>query len=91
MNTVAQNTDFLASFASATVKKRIRMCGRPAVPNISAMPRLMDEAARCASVWVATAPPPGLRIAACFGLISTARANRSLRLKPKVESTQNAM
>jgi hypothetical protein len=25
------------------VKKRIRMCGRPAVPNISAMPKLIAE------------------------------------------------
>ena len=29
--------------ALGTVKKRIRMCGRPAVPNISAMPKLMAE------------------------------------------------
>ena len=38
MKVVAQNTDLRASLALRTVKKRIRMCGRPAVPNISAMP-----------------------------------------------------
>jgi len=40
---VAQNTDLRASLASGTVKKRIRMCGRPAVPNISAMPKEIAE------------------------------------------------
>jgi hypothetical protein len=40
---VAHITDLRASLALGTVKKRIRMCGRPAVPNISAMPKLMAE------------------------------------------------
>ena len=31
---VAMKTDLRASFALGTVKKRIRMCGKPAVPNI---------------------------------------------------------
>ena len=40
---VAHITDLRASLALGTVKKRIRMCGRPAVPNISAMPKLIAE------------------------------------------------
>ncbi|MNT56524.1 hypothetical protein D3C72_1938290 [compost metagenome] len=40
---VAQNTLLRASLASGTVKKRIRMWGRPSVPNINAMPKLMAE------------------------------------------------
>ena len=39
MKPVATTTDLRASFASFTVKKRIRICGRPAVPNMSAKPR----------------------------------------------------
>jgi hypothetical protein len=35
---IAQITDFRASLAVGTVKNRIRMCGRPAVPNTSAIP-----------------------------------------------------
>ncbi len=38
MIAIAQITDLRASWAVGTVKKRIRMCGRPAVPNTSAMP-----------------------------------------------------
>ncbi|MNR49938.1 hypothetical protein D3C85_1693880 [compost metagenome] len=38
MKPVATTTDLRASLASFTVKKRIKMCGRPAVPNISARP-----------------------------------------------------
>ena len=40
---VAHSTDLRASLASGTVKKRIRMWGRPAVPNISAIPKEMAE------------------------------------------------
>ena len=38
MMAIAQITDFRAACAVGTVKKRIRMCGSPAVPNTSAMP-----------------------------------------------------
>ena len=34
---VANSTDLRAALASVTVKKRIRICGKPAVPNISVM------------------------------------------------------
>ena len=43
MKPVPHSTDLRASLASGTVKKRIRMCGRPAVPNISAMPSEIAE------------------------------------------------
>ena len=45
-----------ASLALGTVKKRIRMCGRPAVPNISAMPTEIAETGSLIS-------PPGAMIA----------------------------
>jgi hypothetical protein len=74
-----------------TVKKRIRMCGSPAVPNISAMPKLIAEIGSLMK-------PPGPMIekpwAALGGrfaggrrdavLISTALANIASVLKPKL-------
>ena len=36
---MAQITETRASFAVGTVKNRIRMCGIPAVPSTSAIPR----------------------------------------------------
>ena len=96
---VAQNTDFRASFASGTVKKRIRMCGRPAVPNISAMPNEMAEIGSLMN-------PPGditdspIRVAssgdlpafaAIAVLTSTAWANSASGLKPYCASTMIAM
>ena len=38
MMNIAHTTDERAALASGTVKKRIRMCGRPAVPSTSARP-----------------------------------------------------
>ena len=38
MMNIAQTTDERAALALGTVKKRIRMCGRPAVPSTSARP-----------------------------------------------------
>ena len=38
MMNIAQTTDERAALAVGTVKKRIRMCGRPAVPSTSASP-----------------------------------------------------
>jgi hypothetical protein len=48
------------ALASATVKNRIRICGRPAVPNISAKP---GEIAEIGSVI----QPPGAMIAGASG------------------------
>src|SRR6516225_7721854 len=41
MRTIAHATDVRAAFADGTVKKRIKMCGKPAVPSTSANPREM--------------------------------------------------
>src|ERR1700710_2699131 len=38
MMKIAQTTDERAALESGTVKKRMRMCGRPAVPRTSAIP-----------------------------------------------------
>ena len=84
MNTVAQNTDLRASFASWTVKKRIRMCGRPAVPNIRARPSEMAETGSFTSA-------PGAMMAWWLGWTSTAFAKRLTGLKPNCISTRKAM
>ena len=84
MKPVAKNTDLRAALASATVKKRIRICGSPAVPKISARPSeiaeigLDDEA-------------PGAMMATCFGWTSTASANSASGLKPNFHNTASAM
>ena len=84
MKLVAQNTDFRASRASATVKNRIKMCGSPAVPNISASPSEIAETGSLTSA-------PGRMIALCFGDTSTALANSASTLKPNANSTMKAM
>ena len=38
MMNIAHTTDERAALESGTVKKRMRMCGRPAVPSTSAIP-----------------------------------------------------
>ena len=87
---VAHSTDLRASFASGTVKKRIKMCGKPAVPNINAIPKEIAEIGSLIN-------PPGpmmLRpalaassgflpaLAAMAVLTSTALANNASGLKP---------
>ena len=84
MKVVAQNTDLRASLALPTVKKRIRMCGRPAVPNISAMPSEIAE------IGLATAAP-GSMILSCCGWTSIALTSRALKSKPNVASTPIAI
>ncbi len=99
IHVVAHATDLRACFALGTVKKRIRMCGRPAVPNTSAMPKLIaligsfmkppgpmiEKPCRAASSGVLPAST-----ASCVS-ISTAVANIASGLKPKLGSTMNAM
>ncbi|MCY1452121.1 hypothetical protein D9M71_690230 [compost metagenome] len=69
MKPVAKNTDLRASLALGTVKKRIRMCGRPAMPNT----RPSDiEAALNGSASML----PGPRIALPMAWVSTARSAR---------------
>ena len=55
-------TDLRASLALGTVKKRIRMCGRPAVPNISAMPNEIAEIGSLTKLPgpIINCPPPRL-------------------------------
>jgi len=60
MMAIAQTTDLRASWAFGTVKKRIRMCGRPAVPNIRVRPSEM------ASTGLVTSEP-GAMMAPFFG------------------------
>ncbi|MNF91937.1 hypothetical protein D3C84_745590 [compost metagenome] len=56
--------------ASLTVKKRIRMWGRPAVPNIRASPKEMAEMGSATR-------PPGLMMAAPLAWTLTASLNRA--------------
>ena len=96
---VAQNTLLRASLASGTVKKRIRMCGRPAVPNINAMPKLMAEIGSLTKLpgpmidWPSLAAISAVlpSLSARSVLILTAPANIASGLKPKCHSTDSAM
>ncbi len=84
MKPVATNTDLRAALASATVKKRMRICGSPAVPKISANPREIAEIGLETSV-------PGAMMARCFGWTSTALAKSASGLKPNLHNTARAM
>lgn len=84
MKPVAYSTLLRASLASLTVKKRIRMCGRPAVPNISARPR---ENAEIGSLT----RPPGLMIASPLACTLMASENSVLKSKPTCFMTISAM
>gem|GEM_PF-4530596 len=81
---VAHSTDLRASFALGTVKKRIRMCGRPAVPNISAMPNEMAEIGSLMKL-------PGPMMASPLACSSVALWNSCDGLKLYWASTENAM
>ncbi|MCY1462318.1 hypothetical protein D9M71_800820 [compost metagenome] len=70
--------------ASLTVKKRIRMCGRPAVPNIMPSPR------EIASMGF-DSKPPGAMMAVPLACTEEAAANMASVLKPKCLSTMKAM
>ena len=83
MKKSAQTIERRASRGLGVVKERIRMCGRPAVPNISAIP---TEIAEIGSLI----RPPGDISASCFGWISTALANSASGLKPKANITAPA-
>src|SRR5580693_8282428 len=78
MKLVATRTEFRACRALGTVKKRMRICGSPAVPQISAIP---SETADHGSLM----KPPGARIATCFGCKTTAVRMRLFKLKPNRE------
>jgi len=74
---VAKKTDFLASFASETVKKRMSMCGKPAVPNIRAIPKEMADTG-------SDTKPPGAMISKPFSCTSTAAENSFSKEKSKL-------
>ena len=96
---VAQNTLLRASFASGTVKKRIRMWGRPAVPNIKAMPKLMAEMGSLMkppgpmmAKPILAASSAGLpELAAMDVFTATPLANNASGLKPNCAITMKAM
>ena len=81
---VAQNTDLRASLAFGTVKNRISTWGRPAVPNISAMP---NEIAEIGSVMKL----PGDMMVSPLVCTSVALANSASGLKLKADSTISDM
>ena len=84
MKPVAQNTDLRASLALATVKKRIRMCGRPAVPNISAMPSEIAE------IGLATGAP-GSMIASWLGMDLDRLGEERVEVEAELRSTSSAI
>ena len=69
--------------ASGTVKKRMRMCGRPAVPNIRARPSEMAE------MGSLTKPPGPMMAVLC--LMPTAAVNSFSGLKSYRAMTIKAM
>ena len=77
-------TDERAAFAFGTVKKRIRMCGRPAVPSTSPMP---SDTVSSGSVK----RRPGWRYAAPSGDSERASRNRSSGFHPSSPSTQTVI
>ncbi len=87
MKQVPQSTDLRAALASVTVKNRIRMCGSPAVPNISVRPSEID------SIGLGRAPIGAIdfMMESCAGWMRTASANRAPGLKLKCAITRNAI
>ena len=79
---VAMNTLLRASLALGTVKKRIRMCGRPAVPNIS--PRDRETA-----VTGSASREPGPIRAMPFLELATAWVVSVSKLKPNCEKASS--
>ena len=66
------------------MKKRIRICGSPAVPNIRAKPSEIADSGLEIRL-------PGSMIAICLGCTSVALANSASGLKPNLYSTAPAM
>ncbi|MCY1185694.1 hypothetical protein D9M73_264980 [compost metagenome] len=75
MNPVANSTERRASLALGTVKKRMRMCGRPAMPNTR--PRDSETALIGSASRV-----PGPMILTPLACTATARWASSSKLKP---------
>ena len=83
MSQVAVTTDLRAVLASLTVKKRIKMCGSPAVPSTSAN---ISERVSSGSLYLL----PACRNFAPSGVATLRCSNIPVRLKPKREKTKIA-
>jgi hypothetical protein len=80
MMNIAQTTEERAALAFGTVKNRIRMCGRPAVPSTSARPSetvSIGEARNVPGASENVLPP-----------CSSARLNSSIGFAPTLPSTK---
>ena len=83
MMNIAQTTDERAALESGTVKKRMRMCGRPAVPSTSATPSETVSIGLDRNV-----PGPSEKVDSSV-VFSAARLNSSIGLKPTRSSTNS--
>ncbi len=82
MMNIAQTTDERAALAFGTVKNRIRMCGRPAVPSTSARPSDTVSIGEARNV-----PGPSENVESA-PLLPSARLNSSIGLPPTLASTK---
>ncbi len=95
MIAIAQMTDLRASWAVGTVKKRIKMCGMPAVPSTSAIPSEIwsigflryNPGSRkrwpsCSGVMFFAASPSNEATCACTLASPTTAVRKPGRLKP---------
>ena len=85
MMNIAHTTDERAALAFGTVKNRIRMCGRPAVPSTRASP-----SETVSSGFGRNVPGPSENVDSA-PLFSFARLNSSIGLKPTLASTNTDM
>ena len=83
MKNIAQTTEPRAARAFGTVKKRIRMCGSPAVPSTSARP---SETVSIGEDRNVPGPSENVDSAVVF---ASASLNSAIGLKPTVSSTNS--
>ncbi|MNG03658.1 hypothetical protein D3C84_867470 [compost metagenome] len=83
MKPVATNTDLRACLASATVKKRIRMCGNPAVPNTRPSASEISDSGSATSLLGSSIRSPSWCAATAF-------SNNSSKEKPNLLNARNA-
>ena len=83
MMNIAHTTEPRAALAFGTVKNRIRMCGRPAVPSTSARPSDTVSIGDARNV-----PGPSENVDSAV-LLASASLNSSIGLKPTRSSTNS--
>ena len=83
MMNIAHTTEERAALAFGTVKNRIRMCGRPAVPSTSARPSETVSIGFGRNV-----PGPSENVEPSALPASSARLNSSIGLPPTLASTK---